>query len=47
MLSKTLQYGPNDYGIGTKIPALRLKKKLIVAEWVIRRGTLRVARMAK
>ena len=28
MLSKTLQDGLNDYGIGAKIRALRLKKKL-------------------
>ena len=28
MLSKTLQDGLNDYGIGTKIRALRLKKKI-------------------
>ena len=28
MLSKTLQDGLNDYGIGAKIRALRLKKKI-------------------
>src|SRR5690348_6364051 len=28
MLSKTLQEGLNDYGIGAKIRALRLKKKI-------------------
>ncbi len=32
MLSKTLQDGLNDYGIGAKVHALRLKKKLGLVE---------------
>src|SRR6187401_2522077 len=32
MLSKTLQDGLNDYGIGAKIRALRLKKKIGLVE---------------